>query len=184
MIVELDTVANRKSNKYTRSEQSKRLLWAVVQFFFRFSPRPLFAWRRLLLRMLGAKVGKDVHIYNSAIIYFPWNLAIGDYSSIGEGALIYNLGPVKIGRKATISQRAHLCAGTHDYTRSDMLLKRPAIQIESHVWICADAFIGPNVTVQEGAVVAARAVVIKDVAAWSVVGGNPARFIKPRVLKM
>ena len=173
---------NRQATKYTRTEQIKRVIWSFVKPLFRFSPRPLFGWRNFLLRMLGARIGRHVNIYSSAVIYFPWHLSIGDYSAIGEDAFIYNLGPITIGSNVTISQRAHLCAGTHDYRQLDMPLEKPPIVVEDQVWICADAFVGPNVTVGQGAVVAARAVVVKDVEAWAVMGGNPAKFIKKRIL--
>jgi putative colanic acid biosynthesis acetyltransferase WcaF len=113
----------------------------------------------------------------------PWNLTVGDWSAIGEHALIYNLGPVTIGREATISQRAHLCAGTHDYAAPDMPLLKPPIVVGDQVWVCADAFVGPGVRVGDGAVVGARAVVVRDVEPWTVVAGNPARPVKQRRLR-
>lgn len=182
MSEKLDIAANRTSAKYSRGEMALRLMWGFGALLFRFSPRPCFGWRRLVLRCFGAKVGNHVHIYNSAIVYFPWNLEIGDWSSIGEWALIYNLGPVKIGKLTTVSHRAHLCAGTHDYLLSDLPLLKPPISIGDQAWICADAFVGPGVTVGEGAVVGARAVVMKDVGPWIVVAGNPAKTIKKRIL--
>ncbi|MEW6585781.1 MAG: putative colanic acid biosynthesis acetyltransferase [Nitrospirota bacterium] len=178
----LDIAANRRADKYTKAEMLRRILWGLVQPLFRFSPRVFFSYRRLLLRLFGAKIGQEVHIYNSAIIYVPWNLEIGDWSAIGEHAYIYNLGRVSIGEKVTISHRAHLCAGTHDYGKVDLPLLKPSIQIGNQSWICADAFIGPGVTVGEGAIVGARAVVLKDIDPWTVVAGNPAEPIKKRVL--
>lgn len=127
-------------------------------------------------------MGSEVHVYNTATIYMPWNLEINDWSSIGEHVFIYNLGKVTIGRRATISLRAHLCAGTHDYGDKTLPLIKPPIVIQDDTWICADAFIGPGVTIHEGAVVGARAVVMKDVDPWAVVAGNPAQFIKKRVI--
>lgn len=132
---------------------------------------------------MGATIGRHVHIYPSAHIYYPWMLDIGDESAIGEKSLVYNLGQVSIGAKVTISHRAHLCAGTHDYTDPALPLLRPPITIGDQAWICADAFVGPGVQIGEGAVVGARAVVFKDVAAWQVVGGNPAQVVKQRVLR-
>ena len=173
---------NRSARKYTRGELFRRVLWGGGKLLFRFSPRVAFGWRRWLLRLFGARVGRGVNIYQTAVIYFPWNLTIGDWSSIGEHALVYNLGPVTIGRGVTVSQRSHLCAGTHDHRRRDLPLLKPPIEIADDAWICADAFVGPGVTVGKGAVVAARAVAVKDVEPWSIVGGNPARFIKTRVL--
>jgi len=135
----LNIAANRKAVKYTRLDLFRRVLWAVATPLFRFSPRICFGWRRLLLRLFGATVGRNTHIYPSAVIHMPWNLTIGDDSSIGEWALIYNLGPITIGSKTTISQRVHLCAGTHDYTDPALPLLKPPIVIRDQAWICADA---------------------------------------------
>jgi putative colanic acid biosynthesis acetyltransferase WcaF len=180
----LDIYSNRSAHKYTTEEQCRRVLWSICQFLFRFSPRPCFGWRRFVLRCFGAKVGAHVNTYPSTRVYFPWNLTIGDWSAVGENALIYNLGPVTIGQKVTISHGAHLCAGTHDYSDAHLPLLKPPIQIRDQAWICADAFVGPGVTVGEGAVVGARAVVVQDVEPWTVVVGNPARMIKKREINL
>ncbi|MDZ8117739.1 hypothetical protein [Pontiella agarivorans] len=179
----LDISENRKAQKYSPVIQIRRVLWGFGKVVFRLIPRPFYAPRRMILRVFGARVGHHANIANTATIYFPWNLEIGDWSSIGERAMIYNLGKVTIGERATVSQGAHLCAGTHDFSDPATPLLTPPITIESQVWVCADAFIGPNVTVGEGAVVGARAVAVKNVEAWSVVAGNPAEFIKTRELK-
>jgi putative colanic acid biosynthesis acetyltransferase WcaF len=181
-MTELSTQSNRAAAKYSRREQALRLLWMLGSVIFRLSPRPCFAFRSWWLRLFGADIGHNVNIYPSARIYFPWNLQIGSWSAIGEWALIYNLGKISIGEHATISQNAHLCAGTHDYSDPAMPLLKPPITIGSSVWICADAFVGPGVAVSDGAVVGARSVVVKDVPAWMVVAGNPAKFVKPRVM--
>ena len=173
---------NRSTRKYTRKEMTARLLWTFVRPLFCFSPRPFFGWRRFLLRLFGAQIGKEVHIYNSATIYIPWNLEIGDWSSIGEHAFIYNLGKISIGCKTTISHRVHLCAGTHEYTDRTLPLLKLPITISDSAWVCTDVFVGPGVTVGEGAVVGARAVVTKDVVPWTIVAGNPAVFIKKRII--
>ena len=178
----LDIAANRQASKYSGKEMLRRLLWSFGCLLFRFSPRPCFGWRRFILRCFGARVGVHVNTYGSTRVYFPWNLSVGDWSAIGENALIYNLGPITIGQKVTISHGAHLCAGTHDYRDPRMPLLKPPIRIENQAWVCADAFVGPGVVVGEGAVVGARAVVMKDVAPWTVVTGNPARFVRKRTL--
>jgi putative colanic acid biosynthesis acetyltransferase WcaF len=177
---ELDIKANRATSKYSKRELLLRLIWSFGKLIFRLTPRPCFGLRRAILRCFGAKVGGNVNIYPSALIYFPWNLEIGDDSSIGEWALIYNLGSVTIGARTTISQRAHLCAGTHDYRQPAMSLLKHQISIGNEVWICADAFIGPNVTINDRAIVAATSTVVKNVEASEVVGGNPSKFIKTR----
>jgi putative colanic acid biosynthesis acetyltransferase WcaF len=173
---------NRRMIKYGTKEQLLRVLWGACKPFFHLSPRPFFVWRCFLLRLFGAKVGRHVHIYNSAVIYMPWNFEIGDWSSIGESVLIYNLGKICIGKRSTISHRAHLCAGTHNYNDLAFPLIKLPITVADQVWICTDSFIGPGISVGEGAVVGACAVVVKDVGPWQVVGGNPAKFLKNRVI--
>jgi len=175
-----DVAENRRAQKYRLGETFRRVLWGVGQWAFRISPRPCFGWRRFVLRCFGARIGREVHLYSSARIYFPWNLELGDWSAVGEEVLIYNLGKVTVGRQTAISHRAHLCAGTHDYSRKELPLLKPPIVIGDEAWICADAFIGPGVTIGRGAVVGARAVVMKDVGALWVVAGNPAVKIKER----
>ena len=177
----LNIKANRSSRKYTVKELAARQIWNLCRPLFLFSPRPFFRWRRFLLRLFGARIGKEVHIYNTTIIFMPWNLEIGDWSSIGEYVFIYNLGKISIGEKTTISHRSHLCAGTHDYTDSTLPLLKLPITIQDNVWICSDTFIGPGITIHEGSVLGARTVAIKDVQPWIVVAGNPAKFIKKRI---
>jgi putative colanic acid biosynthesis acetyltransferase WcaF len=178
----LDIAANRRARKYSKAELLRRILWGFGQLAFRFSPRPCFGWRRFLLRCFGAKLGSNVNTYPSTRIYFPWNLNVGKWSAIGEEVFIYNLGKVTLGEKVTISHRAQLCAGTHDYTQPDLPLLKPPVAIHDQAWICADAFVGPGVTVGEGAIVGARAVVMKNVEPWTIVAGNPAKPIKKRLM--
>jgi putative colanic acid biosynthesis acetyltransferase WcaF len=179
----LDVAANRGERKYSRSQNLRRILWACTRPLFSWSPRPFFAWRRFLLRAFGARIGRHVHVYSSAIVTMPWNLEIGDWSSVGEDALIYNLGRVTIGAKVTISHRAHLCAGSHDHTQPRLPLLKLPITVEDQAWICAGAFVGPNVTIGEGSVVGACAVVVRAVPPWVIVIGNPSRVVGPRTIR-
>jgi putative colanic acid biosynthesis acetyltransferase WcaF len=119
----------------------------------------------------------------STWIEMPWELTLGERCLIGDNVTIYNLGRITIGDDTVVSQGAHLCAGTHDYTDPAFPLRRDPITIGKHAWIAADAFVGPGIEVGDGAVVGARAVVTRNVAPWSVVGGNPARAIKDRDMK-
>lgn len=171
---------NRRSAKYSRAELAGRILWSVCRPLFRWSPRLCWGWRRFLLRLFGAEVGRHVCIHPSAVVFIPWNLKIGDWSSVGFDALLYNLGPLTIGRDATISQRAHLCGGTHDFRDVAMPLIKAPVTIGDGAWVCADAFVGPGVAVGERAVVGAMAVAAKDVPVGAIVAGNPARVIGGR----
>jgi putative colanic acid biosynthesis acetyltransferase WcaF len=176
----LDINSNRSATKYSRKELFLRVLWAFGKQAFRLTPRPFFGLRRAILRCFGATIGVNVNIYPSALIYYPWKLKIGDDSSIGEWALVYNLGCVTIGERTTISQRVHLCAGSHDYKQASMPLLKLPIEIGSDAWICADSFVGPNVKIYDGCVIGARSVVVRDVPMWSVAVGNPAKVLKGR----
>ena len=133
-----------------------------------------------MLRSFGATIGKGVHIHPTVRITIPWTLTIADYAAIGDHAILYSLGPISIGQSTTISQNAHLCAGTHDYLESEMPLLKPPITIEAGAWICADAFVGPGVTIGENAIVGARSVVFGDVERDMIVRGNPATSLKKR----
>jgi len=179
----LDIQAARSARPYSRKEYAGRILWMVVWPLFRLSPRPLFGWRRFLLRCFGAQVGRQVHIYPTARVEIPWNLRIGDQASIGENVLVYSLGLVEIGPRTTISHNAHLCAGTHDHRKHGLPLLRLPIRIGADAWICAQSFVGPGAVIGDGAVVGACAVVMGSVDPWVVVAGNPARFVKQRVLE-
>ena len=173
----LNPQANRAARKYSWAEQCRRVLWAVGEYAIRLSPRPCFGWRRMVLRMFGAKVGRAVHCYPSTRFYMPWNVTIGDWAALGEDAFIYSLGKVHIGAKVAVAYRAHICAGTHDFSDPALPLLKPPVVIGDNAWIGTEAFIGPGTTIGEGAIVAARAVVVKDVPALHMVGGNPARQI-------
>jgi putative colanic acid biosynthesis acetyltransferase WcaF len=176
----LDIEKNRSIQKWRPQELAGRVLWTACGPLFRFSPRLLWGWRRFLLRCFGAQVGKHVQIHPSARVFIPWNLEIGDWSSVGFDAQLYNLGPMKIGEKVTISQRAHLCGGSHDFRDPAMPLLKLEVEVGNEAWICADAFVGPQVKIGKRAVVAARAVVMKNVGEGAVVGGNPAKRIGQR----
>jgi putative colanic acid biosynthesis acetyltransferase WcaF len=176
----LDIAANRGQVKYTRSEQVRRVLWALGGLVFAAVPRPFYGLRAAILRLHGARIGRHCQIYPTVHVFAPWQLEIGDWSAVGDRAILYNLGAIRIGARVTVSQNVHLCAGTHDYRDPSMPLVRARIVVEEEAWIGADAFIGPDVTVGRRAIVGARAVTMRSVRAGDIVAGNPARTIGRR----
>jgi putative colanic acid biosynthesis acetyltransferase WcaF len=180
--VTLDIAASRSARPYSSAEYLGRVAWSLVTPLFRFSPRPCYGWRNFLLRRFGARIGKDVRIHPSVRIVIPWNLQVDAQASIGDDVLIYNLGMVVIGPRASVSHKAHLCAGSHDYQDPRLPLLRLPITIQEDAWVCAQAFIGPDVTIASGAVVGACAVVTRSVDAWTVVAGNPAIPVRMRTM--
>ena len=154
----------------------RRQLWNVVHaLLFRISPRPCHAWRARLLRLFGAQLGKNCHVYPGVKVWAPWNLRLGNFVGVGDGATLYCMDRIEIGDYAVISQGAHLCGGTHDYNSANFQLVIKPIVIGARAWVCAEAFIHPGVVVPEGAVIGARAVVTRSlVTPWAVYAGNPA----------
>lgn len=162
-----------------------RLIWNICYWvLFRSLPTKIFSgWRCLLLRLFGAKIGKNNTIYPSVKIWAPWNLIIGNNSCISNGVNCYNPGKIIIGNNVVISERAFICTPSHDISDKNFPLITTTIKIDNNSWVAAETFVGPGVTIGEGAVVGAKAAVFKDIEPWSVVGGNPAVFIKKRVIK-
>ncbi|MEO1660392.1 MAG: hypothetical protein AAFR51_05350 [Pseudomonadota bacterium] len=180
----IDTSTNRQAKKWTRSQLLARFTWDMLgQPIFRITPRQLWVARRVLLRVFGASVHNRVHIYPTVKVVIPWHLLIGEEAAIGDHAILYALGEISIGARATVSQRAHICAGSHDHNHPAMPLLKTPISIEEEAWVCADAFVGPGVTIGKRAVVGARSVVMKSVVAETVVAGNPASKISERALE-
>ena len=145
----------------------------------------MFGWRNWLLKRFGATIGRGVHIRPTARITYPWKFSIGDYSWVGDEAVIYTLERIEIGRNVSVSQRCYLCAGSHDYTQGDfryvMDPQRTRIAVEDEVWLANDVFVGPGVTIGKGAVVGARSSVFKSLPAMMVCFGSPAEAKKPRI---
>ena len=175
-------------NRHSTKSKVARAVWNVVWLFL-FRPTPprgiaLFAhWRVFLLRLFGARIGARCRVLSSAKIWQPWLLTMGDDSALDAGVVAYAVDRITIGESAWISQDAFLCCASHDITSPIMELVHAPITIGPQAWIGARAIVLPGVTVGEGAVVAAGAVVTKDVPPWAVVAGNPAREVKKRVLK-
>lgn len=176
-----DVAGHRANFNYSRRENTLRILWALAGGpWMRWSPRLLYEPRNILLRAFGARIGRSVRIYPSVDIAQPWNLWIGDEVTIAAAVCLYSLGLIQIGSGSMISQRAHLCAGTHDYLQTNMPLVKRGIRVGEATWICADAFLGPGVDIGPYCIVGARAVVLGPFPAFSIVGGNPARRLKSR----
>jgi putative colanic acid biosynthesis acetyltransferase WcaF len=161
-----------------------RFAWGIVHAsLFRPSPRPMHAWRSFLLRSFGATLGQGCHVYPGARIWAPWNLRCGDVVAIADRATIYNPSYVVLGTHVTISQEAYLCGATHDYEVPEFPLVSSEISIGAFAWVCARATVQSGVSMGDGAVLALGAVATRNLDAWSVYAGIPARKIKSRILK-
>jgi putative colanic acid biosynthesis acetyltransferase WcaF len=156
------------------------IAWALLGSW---TPSPFYNWRAFLLKCFGAKMARGSSVHGSAKVWNPSLLELEEFSSIGPGVICYSMARISIGSYAIVSQRAHLCAGTHDIEDPNFQLRARPIEIESRAWIAAEAFVGPGVKVGEGAVLGARAVTFEDLDAWTVYVGNPAKATKLRKIR-
>lgn len=172
----------RFRSPYTTAGRIRRTLWTLCwTLLARPFPRStMMPWKRRLLRLFGARVAPTANVYATAKVFMPWHLVMDEGSCLASGVDCYNAAPITLGEGVTVSQRAFLCTASHNISSPAHEQTERPISIEAGAWVAAEAFVGPGVTVGEGAVVAARAVVTKSVEPWTVVGGNPARFIKKR----
>jgi putative colanic acid biosynthesis acetyltransferase WcaF len=172
----------RHQSPYTFGEKLKRMLWAVVEATaYRWTWPTWYRYRAWLLRCFGANVDPRSRLRRTCRFVCPWNLTVGADTATGEDVWFYCLGPIVIGERVTLSHFAKLCAGSHD--PSDpvrMPLLRPPINIEDDVWIATAAFVGPDVTVKEGAILGGAAVTFRDLESWTIYAGNPAAPLKAR----
>ena len=178
-------MARQLISELTLRHKLERLVFGIVwSLFVKPLPRTMGGGiKRFILRRFGAIISNEANIYSSAKIYYPRNLVMEGLSNIGPDTTIYNVDVITIKDRATISQGAHLCTASHDISDWGGKLITAPITVEPYGWVAADAFVGMGVTIGEGSVVGARAAVFKDVEPWTVVGGNPAKVIKKRVMR-
>jgi acetyltransferase, cysE/lacA/lpxA/nodL family len=172
-------------NHLGRKHQVVRLLWSIVwSVGARWLPRSVGSgWKRFLLRCFGAKIASTAVVYSSVKVYYPAHLEMDEYACLASDVDCYNVALVRVGKYATVSQGAFLCTASHDiYSPNHELITAP-ISIGNQAWIGAKAYVGMGVEIGDGTVVGATASVYKSIDAWEIVGGNPAKFIKKRVLR-
>ena len=174
--IDLTRNRNRNGNKF------RRLLWEIVWPMLTFlTPRWAFnGFRRWIIRVFGGEIGAGVMFPRTARVWQPWRLKIGAHSWIGCSVNLYSVDDIFIGSHAVVSEGAFICTASHDISSASFELKTAPVRICDRAWVCALAIVLPGVTVGEGAVVAAGAVVAKNVPPWTVVGGNPAHEIGRR----
>lgn len=175
---------SKYKNHLGRKHQVVRLVWGITWTIgASWLPRSMGSrWKRMLLRAFGAKMGKKSNVYSSAKVYYPANLVMGDNTCLASDVDCYNVAPIILEDNVTVSQGAYLCTASHDIEDSMHPLITAPIVLKDQSWIGARAFVGMGVTIGQGAVVGATASVYKDVEEWTVVGGNPAKILKNRII--
>ncbi|MDR3414438.1 MAG: hypothetical protein P4L87_26330 [Formivibrio sp.] len=166
---------------FSLSNRLERALWRVVwQAFGSWTPIPLFRWRRALARLFGARIAASAKIYPGVQIWYPRNLEMQEKSCLGPGVICYTMASIVLEPYALVSQRAHICCGTHDVDDLHFTLKAKPIRIGAQAWVAAEAFVGPGVTIGDGAVLGARAVAFANLEPWTIYVGNPAKKLRAR----
>jgi len=163
-----------------RGPVTVQLWWLIQATLFRLSPQICYGWRRFLLRLFGAHVGRGVLIRPSAEITYPWKVWIGDHSWIGDGAKLYSLADIRIGLNSVVSQHAYLCTGSHDASSVTFDLRALPITIGTECWIASDVFVALGVNIGDGTVVGARSTVFQDLPKGMICYGNPAKPVRRR----
>ena len=158
-----------------------RVLWSICYaLLYRLSPRPLHAWRVLLLRAFGARLGVACHFYPKGKIWAPWNLVCEDRVTLADDAELYNPSPMFLGSHAIVSQGAYVCGATHLYNEVSFQLVSFPMRLGAYSWICARAAVNPGVNVGDGAILALGSVATKDLDPFGIYAGIPARKVKER----
>ncbi len=169
---------------FTLANRLHRAVWIVAWLLLaRWTPPPLHGWRRLVLRAFGARIGRGSRVYASVKVWLPANLDLGRHVTVGPGVRLYNQGRITVGERTVISQRAHICASTHDVRDPHFQLVVRPILIGPGCWVAAEAFVGPGVTMAARSVLGARGALFGDTEADGIYRGNPAVKIKQRALR-
>ena len=179
-----------QTNQRPLGEKLVQRIWECARALL-CRPTPFFMrrWRVFVTKMFGGlykgrgKISWTASLSRKCRVDYPWNVTIGEKSSVNDGAWVYALGKVTIGKNVCVGEDVKLLTGSHDVNSPTFDLVTRPICIGDNAWIATGAMVMPGVTIGEGAVIAAGSVVSKDVESWTVAGGNPARFIKKRVLR-
>lgn len=175
---EIDSYLNAS---FSLQNRLLRFLWIISWFVLcRWTPKPMHAWRILIIKLFGGKIGNKNFIYPDCKIWAPWLLETEEIVTIGPGVEIYNPAKVFLGHHSILSQDSYLCCATHDYNVIKFTYLKKGITIEPYVWICAKAVVLPGVHCFEGSVLGALSITSKDLESWSVYAGNPSKLVKKR----
>lgn len=161
----------------------KNILWGLCnKTIFRYSPRILRKWRILLVRIFGGNIDYSCSLHPKTIIDYPWNLKMAHQASLGENTWAYGLDKIDIGKNTCIGKDVYLLTGSHDISSKNFDLQTAPILIEEGCWLATGCYILPGIKIEKYSVISAGSIVVKNVEAFSVIGGNPANFIKKRII--
>jgi putative colanic acid biosynthesis acetyltransferase WcaF len=180
-VVAVSDTVEMAPSPYSRRNQLARIAWGIVYvLLYRPTPRPMHAWRAMLLKLFGAKLGANCRFYSRVRIWAPWNLVCEDGVALADDAELYNPSPMYFGKKAIVSQGAYVCGATHLYNDPAFTLVHYPMRFGAYSWISARAIVSPGVNMGEGAILALGAIATRDMDAYGIYAGTPAKKIKER----
>ena len=164
-----------------KKEKLLNYLWKIIErSVFRYSPRHFNSWRVLLVRLFGGRVARTASIHNKCEIDFPWNLCMGEQSSVGEGCWVYALEKITIGSLSCIGKDCYLITGSHDVHSLCFELQVGEINIGKGCWLATGSYVLPNTVLEDFVVVGAKSLIKGNCKANSVYAGIPGKFLKQR----
>jgi putative colanic acid biosynthesis acetyltransferase WcaF len=170
------------SPSFSFGNRLARLAWNTCwALLYRSSPRPCHAWRAMLLRLFGAKMGAACHFYPKSKVWAPWNLVCEDRVTLGDDAELYNPSTFHLASHCIISQGAYICGATHEYNDPSFRLVSYPVSIGAYAWICARAIVHPKVNVGTGAILGLGSVATRDLEPFAIYTGMPAEKVKERL---
>lgn len=171
-----------QASPHSTANKLARVVWSLVYWLLvRPSPRFAHRYRNIVYRLMGARLHPSARIYPSARVWLPANLTMHEHACVGDLTDIYDVAPITIGARSTVSHYSFLCAASHDFEDPAQPLTVAPITLGENVWLAADVFVAPGVTIPDGVVVGARSSVFgSDLPPWHLCAGSPAKPIRKR----
>ncbi|MEK7521780.1 MAG: acyltransferase [Patescibacteria group bacterium] len=184
-------IKDRSGRSLSSSEVTRKVVNRIYNYFLDIELMllrwighiPLHRVRHLAYQLAGLRMGKDSTIHMFANFFQPKNIEIGTDTIIGNNAFLDGRAPLIIGNHTDIAAEVLIYNSEHDINDENFQARENAVEIGDYVFIGPRAIILPGVKVGRGTIVAAGAVVTKDVQDFAIVGGVPAKVIGERKLK-
>lgn len=184
MIIIRDKSSQTISINDLQKKVTRRLKAIILEFFVYIlhcvGNVPFHHIRRFIYRVAGMKIGKGSSLHMGIRLYNPKNIFIGNDSIIGENSILDGRDVLSIGNHVALASEVMIYNSEHDINSFSFSPVTGKVIIEDYVFIGPRAIILPGITIGKGAVVAAGAVVTKNVAPFSIVGGVPSKEIGQR----
>lgn len=179
---------DRTGKKLSFSEAWPKIVGRIGNYFLDFELMllrwvghvPSHCFRNFCYSLAGIKLGKGAKIHMWANFFQPKNIEIGPGTIVGDHAFLDGRQKIKIGKETDIASQVLIYNSEHDLEKEDFGAREEPVEIEDYCFIGPRVIILPGVKIGKGAVVAAGAVVTKDVEPFIIVGGVPAKAIGER----